>query len=432
MLQCSKSADVSNEMHSEKGEEFNSAPCGVCNKAELKETLSSIEIKENKNVECFEDKGIYINKLCLNNFRNIQTLQLNFDKKPVIFYGQNGVGKTNLLEAISFLIPGKGIRGSKFSDIISNSSNTSGWTVYADMSISGDEYSIGTSFDCEEIKKTEKRQIHINQTQIKNQNDLGVLSSAVYLTPAMDRLFSGDPSGRRRFLDGLCQSFFCDHTSNCAAFAQAQRQWNSLLRNGNFDDAWLSGLEHTMAKYGLKMTKARRKIVENLSNSLLNETSGFPSMTLNLVGGLEKEIKNKDDSEALEFIANYLKQNRNLCAENGSVSGVQSVDLDAFNCQKNRKASGCSTGEQKAMLISVLLAQVETLLKLKNKLPLILFDEASAHLDSNRTDALLEVLEQFKTHIFLTGTSSESYKFWNDKAQFVSVYEISRNQLQVA
>ncbi len=366
-------------------------------------------------------RGIYVRRLTVTNFRNYGYARLDLPETPIVLTGRNGTGKTNLMEAVSFLAPGKGMRQARFSDVLPTTGGTS-WAVSALLNKSGEEIEVGTAFEPETGKRSEKRKIHVNGAAVKNQNDLDDVCQAVWLTPAMDRLFSGDPAGRRRFWDRLVQAFYPEHARHCAAYTQALRQWSALLRDGTKDDAWLSALEKTLAKYGAKAALARRKLLTVLQNAPKNDD--FPYAELALTGGLEAELADKTEDEAAAFIAEWFKKARAACAETGTAGGVHTIDLAAVHTQKNMPAAACSTGEQKALLISVLLSHIRALAAAKGTLPLILFDEAAAHLDSKRLEKLLEQLKEFKTQVWVSGTDKAAFDAWENTAHFVAVEDL--------
>lgn len=374
-------------------------------------------------------RGVYVRRLTATNFRNYDYVRLDLPESPIVLTGRNGTGKTNLMEAVSFLAPGKGMRQARFSDVLPTTGGTN-WAVSAVLEKGGEEIEVGTAFEPETGKRSEKRRIHVNGAAIKNQNGLDDVCQAVWLTPAMDRLFSGDPAGRRRFWDRLVQAFYPEHARSCAAYMQALRQWNALLREGRTDDAWLTALEKTLAKYGAKASLARRNLLTVLQNAPKNDD--FPSAELALTGGLEADLRGKTEDEAAAFIADWFKQARGTCAETGVAGGVHTIDLAAVHTQKNMPASSCSTGEQKALLVAVLLSHIRALAAAKGTLPLILFDEAAAHLDSKRLEKLLEQLKDFKTQVWVSGTDNADFDAWKETAHFVAVEDLFKGASALA
>lgn len=373
------------------------------------------------------EAGVYVRRLQVTRFRNYPFLRLDLPEEAgqIVLTGKNGSGKTNLLEAVSFLAPGKGLRQTKFRDVLPKEGNAVSWGVAATLHKGSEEIDILTDYENVSGKQSDKRRVRLN-ADVVSQTDLGQVCAAVWLTPAMDRLFAADPSGRRRFLDRLTQTFFKDHASCCAAYMQAFRQWGALIRQGKTDERWLSALEKTMGKYGAKTAEARRQTVALLQTALEPETKTFPRAVLSLQGGWEEDLNCLNQQDAAEFIQSRFAFARQIYAQNGSAGGIHTVDLAALHREKDMPASSCSTGEQKALLISVLLAHIRIQAKRKSELPLVLFDEVSAHLDERRKEALLEEIKALKTQVWLTGTTAQPFESLKETAHFIAVDELLR------
>ncbi len=373
--------------------------------------------------------GMFVCRLQMARFRNYPFLRLDLpsDVGQIVLTGKNGCGKTNLLEAVSFLAPGKGLRHTGFKDVLPKDETLGSWGITASLHKGGEEIELTTDYENVSGKRTEKRRVRLNGGAI-SQTDLGHVCSVVWLTPGMDRLFAGDPAGRRRFLDRLTQTFFENHASACAAYMQALRQWGALIREGKTDERWLSALEKTMGKYGALIADARRKTV-SLLQSVLNEdpsVSAFPRADLALQGGWEDDLSMLDVDESVDFIRSRFVSARDLYAQNGSAGGVHTVDLTALHREKNMPAASCSTGEQKALLISVLLAHIRVQAGRKGNLPLVLFDEVTAHLDDRRREALFDEIKALKTQVWLTGTTPQPFESLKETAHFIAVDELLR------
>ena len=375
--------------------------------------------------------GVFVRRLQLARFRNYPFLRLELpaDCPQIVLTGRNGVGKTNLMEAVSFLAPGKGLRQAKFSDILpKENEKANAWGVTAALRRGNEEIEVGTDYEKIDGKNSERRRVRINGASGLAQTELGRVCSAVWLTPSMDRLFSGEPAGRRRFLDRLAQAFFTGHASACAAYSQALRQWGALIRDGQKDDRWLSALETTLGKYGAKVAAVRHKTVDILKAALeVEKSTVFPRPSLSLTGGWEEELSSLTDEDVVAFIQNRFALARETYAQTGSAGGIHTVDLAAVHQEKNMPAAACSTGEQKALLISILLAHVKAMSERKGAFPLVLFDEAAAHLDSGRRDALMSEISALKTQVWLTGTDARPFESLKDTAHFVAVDELLRD-----
>lgn len=399
--------------------------------ARSREENSSATARNDSRREEASVAGVFVCRLQAACFRNYPFLRLELpaDCPQIVLTGKNGVGKTNLIEAVSFLAPGKGLRQARFSDILpKENGRATSWGVTAVLHRGNEEIEVGTDYEKIDGKNSERRRVRINGASGLAQTELGRVCSAVWLTPSMDRLFSGEPAGRRRFLDRLAQAFFAGHASACAAYSQALRQWGALIRDGRQDDRWLSALETTLGKYGAKVAAARRETVTILQAALEREnTVAFPRPVLALNGGWEEELISVANEEAASFIQNRFAQARETYAQTGSAGGIHTVDPVAVHREKNMPAAACSTGEQKALLVSVLLAHVKAMSEQKGGFPLVLFDEAAAHLDFARRDALMGEISALKTQVWLTGTDARPFESLKETAHFIAVDELLRD-----
>lgn len=376
-------------------------------------------------------EGTFVRRIVLTNFRNYASLRLDIPDgiSPVVLTGPNGTGKTNLLEAVSFLAPGKGIRNARFSDVTGKPSSENvvsfPWAVAAVLKNGRDEIEIGTGMGSPS-GKTEKRSILINGEARKSQADLGRACSAVWLTPAMDRLFSGEPAGRRRFWDRLTQAFFAEHAGNCAAYSRALKQWGRLLREARTDGDWLSALEETLGKYGARLSASRRETLALLREELETPVTDFPRAILSLTGGGEDILSSLKEEDAAAKIRERFFALRKTYAEGGLVGGVHTVDLAAVHREKKQEAALCSTGEQKALLISVLLAHLKAQAKRTGTLPLLLLDEVTAHLDKKRRRTLFEETSALKTQVWMTGTEEKAFDELDEAAHFIAADQLTK------
>lgn len=379
-----------------------------------------------------------IHELRLNHFRCYESLSLKLgaDFGPVVLTGGNGAGKTNILEAISFLVPGRGLRQAKLSDIamktpeqmwlIDDVKNYTSWAVSALVQNPYDTVRIGTGISAE----GEKRQIRIDGENVKKQSELGTVLTALWITPAQDKLFSGDPAARRRFLDRLVQSFDAGHSSICSDYTYALKQWNNLLHEGRKDPYWLNALEEQIAAGAVAIAAARKDIVERLQLFLkTTEVDGFPTPIINLSGSVEEWLGELAAIDVEDKYREKLRSCRHLVADGGSVGGVHTSDFSVVHAQKNMDAAECSTGEQKALLYSIVLAQAKAATQEKGQCPILLFDELAAHFDSRRRDALLERLLAFPAQVWMTGTDVQPFYNLYSKAEFFNV-ENATVQLQ--
>ena len=378
-----------------------------------------------------------VKRLTLTDYRNYKCLRLNTEIAPIIITGENGSGKTNILEAVSFLTPGRGLRSSKLSDIkrirsteeIDDFNTENAWSVAADILKNGEEISIGTAVqhairesDDEDIHKFDRRIVKINQQKITQQSELGKYISAIWVTPQMDRLFSGGPQPRRSFLDRLVYAFDLEHAKRTANFEHLYRQWFQLLKSGNRDIRWLQSIESDMASLGVAIAAARREQIARLNTFIETDPDDiFPDVRIELDGTIEKMLDTAPAIKAEDFYAENLAKQRNNVLYNDSVDGVNRTDFKVFLKKKNMPAELCSTGEQKALLISIILAQTKCQILNKGFTPVLLLDEVTTHLDDKKRDALLQKISDLQLQAWITSTEEKNFSQLKDKAQYFRI-----------
>ena len=380
--------------------------------------------------------------LRLTNFRSYAYLNLTLDDSlvPIVLTGHNGAGKTNVLEAVSFLTMGKGLRSARLSDVGKRSNPESllnadvmqlpeRWSVSAQVQNKDGVYQIGTGT----IDGSERRQIRIDGKNIAKQSELGRILRCLWLTPAQDRLFCGDPQARRRFLDRLVQAFDASHATRLTEYNTAFKQWSCLLREGRFDDGWLSGLEKQMAGTGVAIAASRIDVIERIGHYLAHPIAdSFPTPDVVLTGIVEQNLLSKNALSVEEEFAAHLKKSRKNYADGGSISGPHTADFKVIHAQKGMDAALCSTGEQKALLLSIILAEMKTQMQEQGICPLLLLDEVAAHLDSRRRRILFDVLSDMPTQVWMTGTDMENFTYLSNRAQFFDVQESNLSLQNVA
>ncbi len=363
-----------------------------------------------------------VEKLQLSHFRSYETFNLSLDLTPVVLTGPNGVGKTNLLEAISFLIPGRGLRRARLSEIKKQGSQEP-WSLSYHLKDGEGDLQIGTGQD-PESPTSERRLTKINGEKAKNQSILAEWVSMVWLTPQMDRLFLDGPSERRRFLDRLVYGFDPTHASRLSRYEKALRERNLLLRQGRYDSHWLEGLEDILVNEGMAITVSRREVVGQLISVLKSQDHSFPQADLSLEGNLETLLQTHSSLEVEEEMRKVLRQNRDQDRLTGRTSlGAHRSDLFVVYPDKNQAASLCSTGEQKALLLSIVMASARLLSARTGAIPLLLLDEVVAHLDKGRRTALFEAILQLKMQVWLTGTDVSLFEELQGDAQFFGLGE---------
>ncbi len=361
-----------------------------------------------------------LSRLILTDFRNYAEASLRFNGRHVVLTGENGAGKTNLLEAISFLSPGRGLRRAVLGDV-TRVGAAGGFSVFADIEGMEGEAAIGTGIDASDGEAVSRR-LRINGTQTKSTEELTDHLSVVWLTPAMDGLFTGAAGDRRRFLDRLVLSLDPAHGRRASDFERAMRSRNKLLSEGRFDPAWLGAIEAQMAELGIAMAAARQEMLGLLRR--LSPRSGdtpFPTPLLALKGFFD----DTGDAPAAELEDRYraaLETGRGRDAAAGrTLEGPHRADLLVRHREKDMEAERCSTGEQKALLIGLVLAHARLTADMTGFAPILLMDEIAAHLDEGRRAALFDLIDGLGGQSFMTGTDRQMFSSLGERAQFFTV-----------
>jgi DNA replication and repair protein RecF len=363
-------------------------------------------------------------RLVLTDFRNYRSARLDLDAEPVVLTGPNGAGKTNLLEAMSFLSPGRGLRNARLSDIDRRDPGgaaASGWAVAATVETRRGPLAIGTGRDA---AAGERRAVRIDGEPVRRQAELGERLGVLWLTPAMDRLFVDGPEARRRLLDRLVLGLDPAHATRVARYEHVLRERSRLLRDGPNDPAWLAALEETMAAEGVAIAAARREAIEQLDHACAGADGAFPRARLSLVGTLEGWLGDVPALAAEERFKAALVRGRGADALSGGAGiGPHRSDLAVAHADKGIAAEAASTGEQKALLISILLAQAELQRVVRGEPPLLLLDEVAAHLDARRREALFDILARLDGQAWLSGTDASVFAPLHGAARFVAVHD---------
>jgi DNA replication and repair protein RecF len=364
-------------------------------------------------------------RLVLTDFRGYETARLEVDPRPVVLTGANGAGKTNLLEAVSLLAPGRGLRRARLSEIDrrvpSGTTVPGAWAIAARLETGTGEAQVGTGRDAASATG-ERRLVRIDGAKAKSQAELARLMPVVWLTPQMDRLFLEGSGGRRRFLDRLVVSFDPGHAARLGAYDLALRERLRLLREGGADPVWLTALEEGMAADGVAIAAARRDLVAQLDAVCAAETGPFPRAKLALEGEIDGWLGAKPALAAEDQLRRRLEAARARDGESGVTSaGPQRSDLAVRHAASGMDAASCSTGEQKALLIAIVLAHARLKAQASGAPPVLLLDEVAAHLDATRREALYAALVALKAQAWLTGTEPALFAGFAGAAQHFTV-----------
>ena len=371
-----------------------------------------------------------VTRLGLSDFRSYHAAVVETPGVPVVLAGPNGVGKTNLLEALSFLTPGRGLRRARIGTVnrLAANSEASSWAVNAQGAGPDGPFNIGTGRDPDMADgvddRSDRRVVRIDGQKAKSQNRLGDILHMAWLTPEMDRLFVDSATDRRRFLDRLVFGFTPAHAGQVSAYERAMRERSRLLRDGRFDDSWLSALEEQMAEAGVAMAVGRRQFVENLASAAELGISAFPAPDFALEGGIEEILDTGPALEAEDDLRDRLRAGRQTDADTGrALYGPHRTDLAVRHRAKDMLAALCSTGEQKALLVATILAAARLQKRARGSAPLLLLDEIAAHLDEIRRAALFDEICALGAQAWMTGTDAALFDALRGRAHFLTVVE---------
>ncbi len=329
----------------------------------------------------------------------------------IVLCGPNGVGKTNILEALSLFSSGRGMRSAKLSDFRHFSAKNPLWGVSAHIDGPSGDHQVSTGADPEN-PMAERRIIKVDGNVLKNQAGLNRFASVIWLTPQMDRLFSENKSEKRRFFDRLVALFDYDHTARLYKYEALTRERMKILKTsgGTAQASWLSSVEAKIVEVGIALAASRQDLIEKI-NQAQNEVKGaFPSVSLSLTGQLEAWLSEKTSLQAEDSYAEALQRTRSEDQQSGRTSvGPNRTDFRAVFVEKEIGAHLCSTGEQKALLISIMFSAVRLMTKLGSGTPVLLLDEIAAHLDEKRCADLFDEVKKTGAQAWYTGTDREIF-----------------------
>ena len=366
------------------------------------------DIKKNQSSNKF-----YINKLNLKNFRNHVDLNLNVSNASLLVYGDNGCGKTNILEAISLLNQGKGLRKSNIEDylnheiLLQGSYNT--WGINADFICPNGKFNIGTGLKEDTVKNSRVAKINTDKCALSS---LGKILKISWITPQMCILFQTGMSERRRFIDRLTSSLDNLHLNRVYKYEKLLRQRSKILMQLNVDKTWLDTIESQISELSVAITASRLEMVEAL-NDLYNYElkdnyliDNFPPADIKLIGKIEELLNNKPASEVEDYIKDFLKKSR---FSEESICGPHKTIIEILNRKNNKNVNSSSTGEQKLLLISIILSHARMLNKNFNIAPILLLDDIIEHLDIKHRCALFLEISRYEGQSWFTSTSKDAF-----------------------
>ena len=355
--------------------------------------------------------GLAVTRLQLSHFRSHRRAEVVADARPVAIFGPNGAGKTNLLEAISLLSPGRGLRRAGAEDLVRRP-EALGWRIFADVTAGRQDHEIVTGAEAGQARSVQLDGKTTTQTALAD------VLRVLWLVPAMDRLWIEGAEGRRRFLDRATLSFIPAHAEASLRYDKAMRERNRLLKDMVRDAHWYGALEGRMAEAGAEIQSNRAAAVAALTAAQQDAATAFPTALLSLVEG-------GDDVQGVDALREAFAAGRARDLSAGrTLTGPHRSDLDAVFADKGVAARDCSTGEQKALLISLILANARALMAETGQPPVLLLDEVAAHLDSARRAALYDEICALGAQAWMTGTEADLFSALGPRGQYLEVTEV--------
>lgn len=353
--------------------------------------------------------GRAVRRLKLSHYRSYHGLDLELDGRPVALFGANGAGKTNLLEAVSMLSPGRGMRRARGEEL-PRQPESIGWRMFASITGDNAEHSIMTGAEA-----GAGRMVEIDE-KASSQIALARICRVVWLVPVMDRLWVEGAAERRGFLDRVTMSLFPDHAKAALGYEKAMRERNRLLKDQVTDAGWYDAIERRMAEEGVRMTANRAACLEQLRKAQDAADTAFPHADLSI------EMDSDWVSERDLALALADGRARDMAAGR-TRAGPHRADLTAIYAAKGKEARICSTGEQKALLVSLILSNVRAIAAATSQPPIVLLDEVAAHLDRDRRAALYDEICALEAQAWMSGTGPELFEGMEGRAMFCAVTE---------
>ena len=370
-----------------------------------------------------------VRRLTLSNFRNYHAAGLDVDADLAVLVGQNGAGKTNLIEAISFLVPGRGLRRATLEEVAFAEGDGS-WAVSAEIEGMLGLATLGTGLEPPvEGGTPSARKCRIDCEPVGSATAFADHLRAIWLTPAMDQLFMGPTSERRRFLDRLVLAVDAEHSGRVSALELSLRSRNRLLEEARPDSSWLDAIEHETAELAVAIAALRAETVHRLQGALAaRQDEAFPSAEIALDGWMERLLPDHPAGEIEDRYRGILKANRPRDAAAGrTLDGPHLTDLTVIYPSKAVPAADASTGEQKALLIGLVLAHATLLTEMTGHAPVLLLDEVVAHLDPARRRALYDALAELGAQVWMTGADPATF---TDIADRAAVFGVSAGRIE--
>ncbi|BDB96057.1 DNA replication/repair protein RecF [Candidatus Hydrogenosomobacter endosymbioticus] len=361
-------------------------------------------------------------RISLESFRSYKSLNMEFPFGVVCLHGKNGIGKTNLLEALSLLSPGRGMRKVASNSVFQNNSANTPWRAQIEFITDSGPLRIMTTANA----ASNRREIYLNDVLLKKHSDIADLMSLNWITPTMDKLFSEGKTARRRFFDRITFSIFPKYADHIISYEKAMRERQYLLAENRYSSSsWCDCLESLMAENAIAIAEYRMRAISLIESEIRNCVNGFPKATFSLTGEFENLIKENFCQKAKESFIEMLKTSRSTdSGKSGAKAGIHKT-LFSVTHENGQEASLCSTGEQKAILVSIILAVTIVSKKMeKDAITMLLIDEVAAHLDDDKRERLFDELISMKISVWLTGTDAGIFSSMLGRAHVVDLEKV--------
>ena len=359
-----------------------------------------------------------LTSLSLRDFRNYANCRITIDAPNILLLGENGAGKTNLMEAVSLLAPGRGLRRARAEHLPRQASGGDQWAVSADLLTSGETVRVGTGVTAD---SDSGRRIMRRDGETVPQTEIGRLLSVSWLTPRMDGIFIDSPGARRRFLDRLVIAFDAAHIGRTNRYDKLLRERAALLAEGRVDESWLGAIEASLAESAIAVTAARQALIADLNAEAAAGWFDFPGVRLALDGMVETWLAEGSALQAEDRFIAVARERR--MAGDAALAGPHASDMTAVNSHTAAPAHLASTGQQKALLIAVVLAHARLQARRLGRPPLLLLDDVVAHLDMARRAALFEAVGAVGAQAWFSGTDHEDFEGLDAQSILISTQD---------
>ena len=384
--------------------------------------IGHIKLSQDTNMSVEKLSFDQIKSIKLINFRSHSDLSLELSGRPLAIIGNNGVGKTNILEAISLLSPGRGIRNSKFSEMVKDE-NMMPWGINFNIFSNRKNYQVSSG-----LKNNHRgRDVKINGKKVAGSNKLSDIILLSWLTPSMDQIFNETPSYRRRFIDRLCSVYSKNHIKNIKTYEKLMLERNSSFKNKIFDNVWLNGIDEQMSEVSIAIAETRIEFINNLNKVLItNLDPVWPKAYLEILGFVEKLVTAWNNEKAKQILFEKLRENREKdFFSKRTTEGIHRSDLLVIDRNQKIEAKKCSTGEQKSLLMGIILSHLDLVANHKARYPVLLLDEVVAHFDEIRRKSFFNQIRDIGSQIIMTGTDRSVFEQLNG----IDIYHLDTNKV---